>query len=96
MRLRWWRGQELSCRDVGKMLQTYLDGELDELLARRVTRHLEMCVLCGMRVETYMEIKRALRRSAGSPPRDALDRLRAFGQELAEGRVASDERETGA
>lgn len=96
MRVRWWRGEELRCRDVGKVLQSYLDGELDELLARRVARHLEMCVLCGMRIETYMEIKRALRRTAGSPPQDALDRLRAFGQELAEGRVAPDEQGTGA
>lgn len=96
MRVRWWRGEEMSCREVAKVLQTYLDGELDELLARRVTRHLEMCMLCGMRAETYVEIKRALRRSAGSPPQDALDRLRAFGQELAEGRATSDEEGTGA
>lgn len=96
MRVRWWRRDELSCREVGSVLQSYLDGELDELLARRVSRHLELCIRCGMRAETYVEIKRALRRSAGSPPKDALDRLRAFGQELAAGRVACDEGETGA
>ena len=96
MRVRWWRGEELSCREVGKVLQSYLDGELDELLARRVARHLEMCMRCGMRAETYVEIKRALRRSAGSPPQDALDRLRAFGQQLGEGRATSDEEGTGA
>lgn len=96
MRVRWWRGEELSCRDVGRVLQSYLDGELDELLGRRVAHHLEMCVLCGMRVETFMEIKRALRRTAGSPPNDALDRLRAFAEELAKGRVVSDEHGTGA
>ena len=96
MRVRWWRGEEMSCREVGKVLQSHLDGELDELLARRVARHLEMCMRCGMRAETYVEIKRALHRSAGSPPQDALDRLRAFGQELAEGRVSSDEEGTGA
>ena len=96
MRVRWWRGEQLSCRDVANVLQGYLDGELDELLARRVTRHLEMCVRCGMRAETYVEIKRALRHSTGSPPQDALHRLRAFAQDLAEGRIASDEEGTGA
>lgn len=92
-----WRGrEELRCRDVGKVLQSYLDGELDEVLARRVTRHLEMCRRCGMSAETYVAIKEALRRSTGSPPQDALDRLRAFGEQLAEGWVPPDEEGTGA
>lgn len=96
MRVPWWGREELRCREVGKVLQSYLDGELDEVLARRVTRHLEMCRRCGMSAETYVAIKRALRRSAGSPPQDALDRLRAFGEQLAEGSVPPDEEETGA
>ena len=96
MRLLWWKGDELSCREVGKILQSYLDGELDELRTRRVGRHLEMCRRCGMAAETYAEIKLTLRRSAGSPPQDAIDRLRAFGEQLAEGRVPPDEEETGA
>jgi anti-sigma factor RsiW len=96
MRVRWWRREELRCREVGQVLQSYLDGELDELLARRVARHLEMCRRCGMSAETYIEIKQALRRSAGSPPQEAIDRLRAFGEQLAEGWVPPDEEETGA
>jgi anti-sigma factor RsiW len=96
MTMRWWRREELRCREVGKVLQSYLDGELDELLAQRVTRHLEACRRCGMSAQTYTEIKRALRRSAGSPPEDALGRLRAFSQQLAEGRVPPGEEETGA
>jgi predicted anti-sigma-YlaC factor YlaD len=96
MTMRWSRREELRCREVGKVLQSYLDGELDELLAQRVTRHLEVCRRCGMSAETYIEIKRALRRSAGSPPEDALGRLRAFGQQLAEGWVPPGEEETGA
>jgi anti-sigma factor RsiW len=96
MRVRWWGREELRCREVGKVLQSYLDGELDELLARRVARHLEMCRRCGMSAETYAEIKQALRRSAGSPPQDAIDRLRAFGEQLADGRAPADEEDTGA
>jgi anti-sigma factor RsiW len=96
MKFGWRRREELSCREVGKILQTYLDGELDELRARRVARHLEMCRRCGMAAETYAEIKQILRRSAGSPPQDAIARLRAFGQQLAEGSVPADEEESGA
>jgi anti-sigma factor RsiW len=96
MKLGWWRPEDLSCREVGKVLQSYLDGELDELLARRVVRHLDMCRRCGMAAETYAEIKQALRRSAGSPPQDAIARLRAFGDQLAEGGVPPDQEETGA
>jgi anti-sigma factor RsiW len=81
---------------VGKILQSYLDGELDELRAQRVARHLEMCRRCGMSAQTYTEIKQALRRSTGSPPQDAIARLRSFGQQLAEGWVPPDEEETGA
>ena len=96
MTLRWWRRDELRCKEVGRVLQSYLDGELDELLARRVARHLEVCRRCGMSAETYAEIKRALRRSAGSLPEDAVGRLRAFGEQLAEGWVPPGEEETGA
>lgn len=95
MKLGWWRSEELRCRDVGKVLQSYLDGELDELLAHRVVRHLEMCRRCGMSAQTYIEIKQALRRSTGSPPDAALIRLRAFGEQLAEGGVRPDEEDTG-
>lgn len=96
MTLRWWRRDELRCKEVGRVLQSYLDGELDELLARRVARHLEVCRRCGMSAETYAEIQRALRRSAGSPPEDAVGRLRAFGEQLAEGWVPPGEEEMGA
>lgn len=96
MTLRWWRPDELHCKQVGRLLQSYLDGELDGLRARRVARHLEACLRCGMSAKTYAEIKQALRRSAGSPPEDALDRLRAFGEQLAEGWAPPEEKSTGA
>lgn len=96
MTWRWRRQEELRCKEVGKILQSYLDGELDELWARRVTRHLEDCRRCGMAEETYAEVKQSLRRFAGPLPEDSLHRLRAFGEQLAEGRVPPDEEETGA
>lgn len=89
-RLPWWRRvpparDVATCREVGRVLQSYLDGHVDELTARRVTRHLAMCRRCGMEAETYTEIKRALaRRGEGVDP-DAVARLRAFGAQLVEG-----------
>lgn len=74
-----------SCREVGHVLQTYLDGELDELAALRITRHLELCRRCGMEAETYAEIKGALgHRGTSTVDPDAVARLRAFGQRLIE------------
>lgn len=93
MTLRWWRREELRCKEIGQLLQSFLDGELDELASRQVARHLDDCRRCGMEAETYEEIKRALRRSAGRPPEDAVDRLRAFGQRLANGWFPPDERQ---
>lgn len=74
-----------GCREIGHALQTYLDGELDELAARRITRHLELCRRCGMEAETYAEIKAAFgRRRATTVDPDAVARLREFGQRLIE------------
>lgn len=90
------RREELRCKEVGRLLQSYLDGELDELWTRRVARHLEDCRRCGLAVQTYTEIKRSLHDFAGPLPEDTLDRLRTFGEQLAEGREPLGEEETGA
>lgn len=84
-KLAWRVRGELSCKEVGRVLQTYLDGELDELRAQKVAQHLEDCLRCGMTAETYADIKRALRRSAGAVPEETLERLRAFGDQLVDG-----------
>ena len=92
MTRRWWRRREqLRCREVGRLLQSHLDGELDELGFRQIAHHLEDCRRCGMDAETYEAIKQALRRSAGRPSPDAVGRLRAFGQQLADGWTPPDE-----
>ena len=72
-----------SCREVARALQSYLDGEVDELTARRVGRHLERCRRCGLEAQTYAEIKQALsRRGPGVVDPAAVERLRAFGDQL--------------
>ncbi len=72
-----------SCREVGHVLQSYLDGELDELAAHRITRHLALCRRCGMEASTYAEIKASLARNRTQGiDRAAVGRLREFGQRL--------------
>ncbi|MGR8009497.1 zf-HC2 domain-containing protein [Streptomyces hypolithicus] len=70
---------------VARVLQSYLDGESDEITARRVAAHLEDCRRCGLEASAYREIKNALAR------RETLDsgavaRLRGFGESLMHGR----------
>ncbi len=85
----WWRRHRApadvaSCREVGRVLQSYLDGHVDDLTARRVARHLEMCRRCGMEAQTYTEIKAALARRGPEVDPEAVRRLRTFGAELLE------------
>ncbi|MBW3536495.1 MAG: zf-HC2 domain-containing protein [Actinobacteria bacterium] len=81
---RWRRGGEASCAEVAQVLQSYLDGRVDDLTARRVRRHLEHCRRCGLEAETYEAIKAALARRSHQVDTDALQRLRAFAQRLGE------------
>lgn len=83
------------CRDVGRILQTYLDGELDVDRAEKVSAHLEHCLRCGMEVKTYAQIKDALVRVAERGevhPEDRLtvERLRRFAENLAVGETETD------
>jgi anti-sigma factor RsiW len=41
---------------VGRTLQAYLDGRVDDAWAARVEAHLEHCRRCGMDATTYAEL----------------------------------------
>lgn len=71
-----------DCARVGKVLQQYLDSELDVATATEVLSHLEECRDCGLEAETYRRIKASVARS-GIPDPDSLQKLRAFAEELA-------------
>ncbi len=76
-----------ACRDVGRVLQSYLDGELDIARTAEVAAHLEHCLRCGMESDVYARIKLALgRRADGHDPhpedRLAIERLRRFATAL--------------
>jgi len=77
-------GREATCAEVAEVLQSYLDGQVDDLTAQRVQRHLEHCRRCGLEADTYEAIKDAVGRRAPQVGPDALERLRRFGQRLAE------------
>jgi anti-sigma factor RsiW len=79
----WWARRPLMCPEVGRLLQRNLDGEIDELKARRIARHLEDCRRCGMKAETYSAIKRTLREHRPSVSADTVERLRSFAERLA-------------
>ncbi len=86
-RLSWWHSMAgtkdmASCMQVARQLHAYLDGEIDDVTARRIARHLEVCRRCGLEASTYTEIKRSLPRRGEPVPDDALERLRRFGNDL--------------
>lgn len=76
--------RSMNCMQVGRRLQRYLDGDVDDLTARRIMLHLEDCRRCGMEAATYTEIKASLARRGEEVPDDALARLRSFGERLIE------------
>jgi anti-sigma factor (TIGR02949 family) len=73
--------RKLGCVQVIRVLQEYLDGETDEVTARRVAAHLDDCRDCGLEADLYREIKKALARQK-RPDARAVERLRGFGESL--------------
>ena len=78
----------LSCRQLGKVLQTYLDGEIDEHTAQLVAGHLEKCKQCGLEAHTYEALISSLQTGlVDDESGAALERLASFGHRLAAGEV---------
>ena len=77
------RGEQLACPEVARLLQQFLDDEVDDpVVVEALTVHLDECAPCGYEAETFRTIKAALaaRREPLEP--DSVDRLRAFGSSL--------------
>jgi anti-sigma factor RsiW len=79
------RPAQAECREVARLLQSYLDQEIDADEAARVAEHLEVCRRCGLAAETYQQIKTALARRRLHVDPGALDRLTEFSERLAAG-----------
>lgn len=78
------------CRRVAKVLQDYLDGEVDARTARAVHDHLEECRRCGLEATTYQAIKDAIPLALADDQdvevdAAALARLRSFTARLSDG-----------
>jgi anti-sigma factor RsiW len=75
------------CHHVARVLQSYLDGEVDSMTEAMVAEHLEVCRRCGLEARTYQAIKAAIAATAPAPEvvdGAALERLRRFADELAD------------
>lgn len=83
--------QAMDCAEVGKVVQSYLDSELDDETARMVSAHLDECRRCGLEASVYRDLKAALAHRT-DPPEESVDRLRRFGHQLATGEVGGDPR----
>ena len=80
------RNRKMSCRRLGKVLQTYLDGELDSETALLVSGHLEECRKCGLEADTYEALLGSLQNGVvDQESREAIHRLAEFGSQLAGG-----------
>ena len=75
----------LSCRKVGKVLQTHLDGELDDERRRRVAAHLEECERCGLEADVLEGVRAALRGRREHLPTATATALREFSDRLVQG-----------
>jgi anti-sigma factor RsiW len=72
----------VNCLQVARILQRYLDDQLDERAAAHVASHLDECRRCGLDAESYREVKRALASRARPPTSRQVERLTAFVAEL--------------
>lgn len=81
MRIHSRREATFGCMGVARVLQAYLDGEIDEVTARRVSGHLEGCRRCGMKARTYRAIKDSIART-GSLDELARRRLEEFARRV--------------
>jgi anti-sigma factor RsiW len=69
--------------EVIRKLDAYLDGQIpDEVTARRIAAHLDVCRRCGLEARTLTELKASLRRLAPKVDPGTLDRLRSFARGL--------------
>lgn len=74
----------LTCRQLGPVLQAYIDDEAHELDVDLIREHLEACRDCGLEHETYLQIKASLARHSSAVPTDVTARLLAFTDTLSE------------
>lgn len=84
IRRRWFRRRRpvVDCREVGRVLQGYLDDNVEPDFAGKIAAHLDECRKCGLEATTYIQIKDSLAETRPEVDGDAMERLRRFGSRL--------------
>lgn len=72
----------MSCGDVLKVIQSYIDGEIDANTARKVAAHLEQCHHCADEEHIYAQIKTSLAKRRHHVDMDVLEQLMSYGERL--------------
>jgi Putative zinc-finger/Sigma-70, region 4 len=72
-----------ECHKIARLIQRYLDEEIDDQQAARVARHLKVCRDCGLAADTFQTIKAALARRRLTIDNDAVKRLTEFTERFA-------------
>jgi anti-sigma factor RsiW len=76
--------KQLSCRQVGKVLQHYLDDRLDPSRRALMDSHLDDCRRCGMELEAFRRLCDELSRRRLVLAPESVERLRRFGARIAQ------------
>lgn len=81
---RWYRSKRrnVNCRELGTVLQSYLDDDLEPDFADKIAAHLKDCRKCGLDLDTYKRIKDSLAAKTPEVEPEVVARLRQFGNEL--------------
>lgn len=74
----------LNCRQVGKIIQHYLDDRLDPSRRALMDAHLDDCRRCGMEVDAYRTLCAELGHRRTVLPAATVQRLRDFGIRIAQ------------
>lgn len=83
------RQKQPSCDDVLEVLQSYLDGETEAKVARRVAVHLHKSANCEPESAIYIRIKETLHYTSCDVDPTVLSRLEQFGQRLVTGEIVA-------
>ncbi|HWB71585.1 MAG TPA: zf-HC2 domain-containing protein [Egibacteraceae bacterium] len=73
----------MGCREVGRLLQPFLDGEIDDPRVVDVADHLDACLGCGVEADAYRWLKAAIAGVARADDPRQLQRLQVFAEALA-------------
>lgn len=88
-RLRGTVDEARRCREIERLLQDFMDGELDIHETKYLLQHLEACRRCGLKAAIYRDVKESLVRQRRALSADTRAQLHTFLDELDVGQPPS-------